>query len=624
MPPILRWLFRLAPANPIAVRLVQSGSRRTRHLYIRAGYLAALILVLLWLLLPSSGGALSYRALAQAGATAFEYAAYLQIGLICVLAPVFMAGAIAQEASPRTWEVLLTTPLSPGQIVLGNLLGRLFFILALLFSSLPLFALTQYFGGVPSSSIFASYAIAATAALLVGAIAIALSVSRLAGGRAVFAFYVAVVSYIVITIAIDLFLRRSGYGAGTGSGVTVLTSLNPFLALEALLNPSGYPRAVGTAGTVRRWLLEHPVTTWCVGSSVLSVFLMVVSAITVRAGGLATFVAGGGGGVPWYRRMLGLSAAGSEHRAPRAVGTNPIAWREATARNSTLGRMLVRYAFIAIGLVWGVAMVVLLHRKVLSASEFQLALMATVIGELAVTTLVAINMASTAVSREREDGTLDLLLTTPMTPGQYLTGKLKGLVAYVLPMIAVPVGTLLIAGLYVVSGGFGMASEAGVATTLTTAVATRTQPIEVPLLLPETGLLAALVFVPFIAFVVMVGLHWSLKSKGNLGAVITTVGIVAAIAGVVGLCAWNSAVSVPLVGPVLGAMSPASVVYASVHPADAMTETVAREAGLQGARAGLAIGAVLAAAIYLGIVYGIHANMVRTFDMTVRKLAGVR
>src|SRR5678816_1338932 len=133
MPIILRWFLRLGVTNPITVRLVQNGSRRVRHLYIRAGYLAVLILVLLWLLLTqSSSGSLSYRELAQAGATSFAWVAYLQIGLICILAPVFMAGAIAQEASPRTWEVLLTTPLSALQIVLGNLFGRLFFILALL------------------------------------------------------------------------------------------------------------------------------------------------------------------------------------------------------------------------------------------------------------------------------------------------------------------------------------------------------------------------------------------------------------------------------------------------------------------------------------------------------------
>ena len=96
MPVFLRWFLRLGPINPIAVRLVQGGSRRRRHMYIRAIYLGALILTLLYILLFNAGsGSLDYRALASAASGAFQYVAYLQIGLICLIAPVFMAGAIA-------------------------------------------------------------------------------------------------------------------------------------------------------------------------------------------------------------------------------------------------------------------------------------------------------------------------------------------------------------------------------------------------------------------------------------------------------------------------------------------------------------------------------------------------
>ncbi|MBY0263149.1 MAG: ABC transporter permease, partial [Phycisphaerales bacterium] len=294
MPVILRWLLRLGPSNPIAVRLVQGGSRRRRHLYIRAVYLGALILTLLYMLLYNAGGGtLTYRAMAGAASGAFQFVAYLQIALICLLAPVFMAGAIAQEANPKTWDILLTTPMSASEIVLGNLLGRLFFIIALLLASLPLFALTQYFGGVPGSSIFGSYAIAACAALLVGALAIALSVSRLVGKRAVFAFYIGVVSYLAITWAIDKFTR---VGGGT-VGVSYMTSINPFLALEALLNPSQYPRAPeGSQRGAAAWFLEKPVTTWCLLSGGLSVVLMLASTITVRAGGIAGLGGAGGRG----------------------------------------------------------------------------------------------------------------------------------------------------------------------------------------------------------------------------------------------------------------------------------------------------------------------------------------
>lgn len=622
MPVVLRWLLRLGPMNPIAVRLVQNGSRRLRHLYIRSAYLAVLIVVLLWaLLLNTNQGAMSYRALAQAGASSFEWIAYLQIVLICVLAPVFMAGAIAQESNPRTWDILLTTPLSSLQIVLGNLLGRLFFILALLACSLPLFALTQYFGGVPGRSIFAGYAVSGVAALVVGAVAIALSVSRLVGRRAVFAFYVAVVSYLALTYAIDAGLRSAGRGAGPrGDGVTWMTALNPFLSLRALLNPSGYPRAEAgsQASTPAAWFLESPVTTWCLGGVLVSCLLVAVSTVTVRSGGLGSL---GESGVPWTRRLSGLVGARSGHRAPRAVWTNPIAWREAAARNSTSGRVAARWLFLGLGGAWGVALPALHLGGWLTPSSLRLGVLATALGELAVASLVAINMAAGAISREREDGTLDLLIITPITAGQYLAGKLRGLIAYMLPMLCVPLGTLLAAGGYVLLDGLG----AGGVTVPASPTGWVGTPIPVPAVLPEAGLVAAVVVVPFIAFCVMVGLYWSLNRQGTLSSVVGTVGVVGVISGVLGLCGWNSGSAVPYLGPGLAALSPASLIYALLDPAEAASRTVVDAGGtLIPVRVALAVGATAAALVYSGVVYGLHMKMVREFDMTVRRLAGIR
>ncbi len=620
MPVVLRWLLNLAPTNPIAVRLVQNASRRSKHLYVRSGYLAVLILVLLWLLLVNtSAGEMSFRDLAAAGAFSFSAIAYLQIGLICVLAPVFMAGAIAQESDGNTWDILLTTPLSQLQIVLGNLLGRLFFVLALLVASLPLFALTQYFGGVPGRSIFASYLIAACAALVVGAIAIALSVSRLAGRRAVFTFYIAVISYLGVTAAIDAWLRNGGQGAGAaGDGVTWVTAINPFLALTALLNPTTYPRAdAGTHSGLAALFLEHPVTAWCTLSAALSLALTGLSAFTVRMGGLAT-IGQGRSGVPLHRRVMGLGAKGAEYRPPRAVWTNPIAWREAAARNATLARMAARWAFVTLGILFGLALIVAYHLGSMTPAAFRFVLASATWTEMAVITLIAVNMAATAISREREDGTLDLILTTPVTPVAYLSGKLRGLVAYLLPLLLVPILGLAMAGLYSLAGGLGNPAGASVTSTLAGGKLVTT-----PLVLPEAAIVAPLAFIPFIAFCVMVGLHWSLKSKGTIASVIATVGVVGAVGGMISLCAWHSGIGIPVLGPAVGALSPASAIYASVHPELATASTI-KEAGLVEARVALVVGSVLAAGVYAVIVYLMRANMVRGFDFTVRKLAGTR
>ncbi len=621
MPVILRWLLRLGPTNPITVRLVQNGSRRTRHMYVRAAYLGVLIIVLLWALIAlAPSGAASFSDLAKAGSNSFKFIAYLQILLICILAPVFMAGAIAQEADPKTWDILLTTPLSAPQIVLGNLFGRLFFILALLFCSLPLFAVTQYYGGVPGGSIFASYLIAACAALLVGSAAIALSVSRLVGRRAVFAFYVAVISYLAVTWAVD----RVYFGGGA---VSWMTAINPFLTLHAFLDPTGYPRAKpGSFTGARAWFMESPGTTWCVLSSGLSVLLMAASCVTVRIGG---FVAVTGGSrstqtVPWYRKMVGLGAAGSDLRPARAVWHNPIAWREAAARNATMGRIAARWSFIAMGAAWAIGILWGYHAGAWGAGpaghdNFRQILLYTIMGELAVITLVAVNMSATAVSREREDGTLDLLLTTPISPGQYLQGKLAGIVAYLLPLLAVPLGTLLLIGMYVSLGGLGRVG--GVEVNFMPPGATTAVPI--PVVLPEAGLVATIVTVPFAALCVIIGMQRSLASKGTIGAVMATVGLVAVVAGSLGLCGWKAGEEIPVAGPLFAALSPASTVFACINPENGLAKTIVEDK-LASARVGLAMGSLLSGGVLVGAVYMIRAAMTKSFDMTVRKLAGIR
>ncbi len=622
MPIFLRWLLRLGPTNPIAVRLVQNASRRTKHLYVRSAYLAVLILVLLWAMLGNTtGGNVSYRELASAGATSFAWIAYLQVALICILSPVFMAGAIAQEANPKTWDILLTTPMSKLEIVLGNLIGRLFFVLALLFASLPLFALTQFFGGVPGKSIIASYIVSAGAAVLVGAIAISLSVSRLVGQRAVFTFYVSVVTYIATTIAIDAWFQSRGLGMGiNGTGVTWLTSLNPFLAIRSLLSPTSYPSAdIEAYSGLKGFMLATPAVAWSTFSLVISAILVGASTLTVRTGGLKQ-VAQGSSGIPWYRRLFKLGAVDTEHRPPRSVWSNPIAWREAASRNATFTRILARWSFVALGALTAIAVVAFYHTGTINTKDFQFIIKSLVFTETFLIALIAVNMSATAVAGEREDGTLDLILTTPITPKMYLAGKLRGLVSYLLPLIAVPVFTIGIAGLYAFTGVLGNKSLA----TISHRIPGSSGPaIEVPVILPEAGILAAILLIPFIAFCVMIGLHWSLKSKGTLSSVVGTVAVVMIVSGILGLCGWASGPDMPVIGPALTTLSPASMLDAMVTPITRLDETVnSGTDGLTQARTAMAVGAIISAAIYIAIVYGVLTALVRNFDFTVRKLAG--
>lgn len=617
MPVFLNWLLRLLPTNPICMRLVQGGSKRARHLYIRWGYLGAMILVLLFVLLGAvSSGSIALRDLASSGSHIFNNVSYLQIGLICILTPVFMAGAIAQEANPQTWDILLTTPLNNLQVVLGNLFGRLFFVLALLFSSLPLFAITQYFGGVPGNAIFASYAIAGASALLVASIAVTLSVTRTAGRRAVFVFYISVIMYLFVTAAIDMQPKLSPAVGTSGRMTTIMTPLNPFLALQVLLSSNEYVPRDPVEYADSFWLVKawftRPIATFCWLCVWTSLFLVAFSTIRLRVIGARQ------GSTSLIRRIFRLGAAGAAERQPRHVSHNPIAWRESGARGKTLPAVLARWGFVALGVAVAVTLIILFHTKQLNPTEFQGAVAAVVSAEVVIITLAAINMSATAVSREREDGTLDIILTTPIQPGPYLAGKLRGLIQYLLPMIAVPVITMILIATYVATGGFS-ANKAVMLSQV--ALSDAVTKVDLPVVLPEGAIALPIMLAPFVAFCVMIGLQFSVKSKGTIGSVISAVFMVLLVVGLISACAIPSGKSLTVVGGAITGFSPLNLLFSLVYP-NVMIPSALESGGVPAGRTSLVIGAMLAAAVYAGLVYGIHGNVKRTFMMNVRKLAG--
>src|SRR5438093_316721 len=197
------YIWRLVPANPILLRVVEAGGKRKRDLFVRSGYLALLILVVIFSIVGQGVGNGSLNELAKVSARLFQQMSYLQLGLVALLAPIFTAGAITQEKDSQTYDILLSTPLTNGQIVLGSLLSRLFFVIALLVSGIPIFSITQIFGGVSIASIVKSFGIAAATTFVMGALAMAIATFKVGTRRTIFSFYLFVVIYLVGGILLD-------------------------------------------------------------------------------------------------------------------------------------------------------------------------------------------------------------------------------------------------------------------------------------------------------------------------------------------------------------------------------------------------------------------------------------
>lgn len=620
------------------VRIVQGASRRNQHAVVRLSYLGVLMGIVFIGLIGGGGlsGSGDLRELAQAGSQIFRVIAMGQVVLVCLIAPIFMAGAIASEQSGKTYAILLTTPLSNLQIVLGSLIGRLFFILALLLSGLPLFAVMLIFGGVPVSSIFVAFSVAASTALFVGAVAVVLSVMRAGGRKAVFAFVVSIAAYLVIVGALDLLLLRNLSGAA--GQTTLLTAIHPLLVLDASINRANYsPPGIETLAAypgIIRFYLGQPFAAFTTITTGGSLLMVLFCSLWVRRIGT------GDGKVMIYIKSK-LNLTGARTRTARSLGTgNPVAWREANTRGRLLGGIISRYGFLTLGLLalgillyfyhfdsfWDAGKPAKIGASAVANTPpvwFRQALTALLIAEVAVITLVAIYMAAGSVSKEREDGTLDIMLTTPITPRYYIWGKLRGLVKYLSLLIALPVLSLAIVSAYSLIGNLNNWPQ----TTVRFDVINQFSPtptgvsMSSPLLYVETPVVLLVMLLPFVAVCVAVGMFASLRAKGVLGAIVPSVAIIGFGALVFGFCGVTAAQHIPLVGPVLNAFSPATNLIMLVDPHQWISGF--SDEPIVG-RGSLGFAALLAAAGYATIVWAFITTMVKGFDHTVRKLSGTK
>jgi hypothetical protein len=64
----------------------------------------------------------------------------------------------------------------------------------------------------------------------------------------------------------------------------------------------------------------------------------------------------------WLLQKLNISK-GDRTRKPRNVWSNPIAWREAKTKASAARASIVRYGFIAAGIIGAIVLVVLYSRE---------------------------------------------------------------------------------------------------------------------------------------------------------------------------------------------------------------------------------------------------------------------
>lgn len=307
--------------------------------------------------------------------------------LASLMAPSFAAGTMTGEKERQTYEMLLASPLLPPAIVLGKLLASLCHLAILIFASLPIVMLCLPLGGVSLYEVLAAYLALILSVITFGTISVACSsyFQRTAASL--------VVSYLLILplALLGVLLWNSLSGAGMFrlfASVTILP-----IACGAICY------ALFTTTTAR---LLHPPDVGSEGKEVVD-----IEQESQQAVGL----------IIQRDQFPDMLFAPAKRTTLLEDGANPVYDKEMRSEIFSQGTLMLRLV-IQVSMILAIPLmaVCLYWQPRLTPWYISYVVLFNM--------LVGPVFSAGSVTSERERQTLDLLLTTIISPWQILWGKL--------------------------------------------------------------------------------------------------------------------------------------------------------------------------------------------------------
>jgi ABC-type transport system involved in multi-copper enzyme maturation permease subunit len=374
--------------NPVLTRELLVNLRSPRAFALQLAYVAflGLVVAFAW---PSARGGVS-RISPDLAQRLFDLIFLGQFFLVALVAPTFAAGSIAGEKERKTYEMLLASPLDPGTILVGKLLSSLTYLVLLIVSTLPLLILCYLLGGLLLSEVVRAYAILILAAGTFGLISLACSSFFHRTSSAL------VVSYLVIMplALVAVFLTR-------GDPTDPRGVLFRNFVTVAVLPPWTFAIWVGVAVLVARRLLRPP-DVGSEGKDVVDEEEEMKYAI----------------GVVIDRDVFPDKLFAPPKRTDLMPdGTNPVLDKELRSEIFSQGTLMLRLV-IQVSMFLSIPLMafLLFFRPELASYYVGYVLVFNI--------LVGPVFSSGTITQERERKTLQLLLTTLLTPGAIIWAKL--------------------------------------------------------------------------------------------------------------------------------------------------------------------------------------------------------
>jgi ABC-type transport system involved in multi-copper enzyme maturation permease subunit len=408
-------------AGPVLEKELRVSSRRKRNYFLRFAYVCLLtgFIAFVWFITLRIGGSTSATYQVSRMSVIGKYVTttivWFQFIAIQLIAIVMLSNAISDEIYHRTLGLLMTTPVTSLQIVIGKLSSKLLQLVLLLAISLPLLAIVRVMGGVPSDYVVSSLCITLTAAIFTGSVSLLFSISnRQSHSVIVRTVLICVLFYIGPLIVVHLL--QFAYKVRLS-----LYYVNPFMALTYCV--TRYMFIPTSAAPIMSWPLH------CVFMLGLSALLLVASAFRIRKVGLCQ--ATGQAGIFSSRRERRLAdkklktgeVLYAVSKRIRPVKGPPIIWKEIInlwIKNSRLGAILTTTLAVLILIV---AYAYCAYKNLFGHQETHIVFITIYFffGLLRTAT-----SSATCITTEKEARTWPILLTTPLTEKQIVFEKIVG------------------------------------------------------------------------------------------------------------------------------------------------------------------------------------------------------
>jgi ABC-type transport system involved in multi-copper enzyme maturation permease subunit len=417
----LLWL-----GGPIFSKELIISSKRRRNYFIRFAYPALLgtFLVYVWInvyhLGSSSSTIYQISQMARVGNYVSTAIIWFQFIVVQVLAVSMLSTAIGGEIYHKTLGVLMTTPISSFQIVMGKLLSRLFQLLLIIAISLPVLSIIRVLGGVQWNYILSGICITITASIFAGSLSLYFSIynrqSHLVISRTLLICFL-IYAGPLIAYAI---LQSLNYTFFSNLIVELhLFFINPFLQMLK-------------ASSSRIPVLPIMLISWqfhCLIMLGLSAAVILWSSICVRKVGLRQITGQAGLFLTRKERKIADKKLRDSYNETKVSGKirdikwHPVIWREIANPLIKQNRIATIFSIILSLIFLVIAYGLCIYHEVLGNKVTHTVFILVYFFIVLIRTTT---FASTSITSEKETRSWPILLTSPLSEKEIAYGKIFG------------------------------------------------------------------------------------------------------------------------------------------------------------------------------------------------------